>query len=557
MQRVQRVRLAIIGLMLAGIVSGAACRTPDDGAARSASPGHAAAGRDALLPVTLPGLEGAEPGLQERLRARHASLDALGEAVATSDTELAAAYGEVGKILLGAEFLSEAEPYFSNAQRLEPINPAWPYYLAHVHRLRNQPDQAIALFEQTLERQPDLVPALVWLGATLLDMGRAGDAVTTLRRAVSLSPKSVAARYWSGQAAMAGGDHARAVQELEAALALDPQAHPVHYPLAMAYRAAGNERRAADHLTEWKEGRITPDDPLMDQVTDVLQTAVGYEVRGTQALEAGRWREAAALFRRGLETSPRDPALHQNLGTALFLGGDAAAALAEFQEAVRLSPGYARAHFSLGVLMDANGRDAEAVQRYRDAVKYDPTLMNARFGLADALRRSGRLDEAVSEYEQILTADPGASQARFGLAMARVRLGRYRDARAALESAARTHPDQPGFTHALARVLAAAPDDSVRDGVRAWTIVQALEKRYGPSLALSETAAMTLAELGRFEEAVRLQRETVEAAAAQGRVDLAPTLRRNLALYEASRPCRQPWADDDPVHHPRPSFSPT
>ena len=26
-----------------------------------------------------------------------------------------------------------------------------------------------------------------------------------------------------------------------------------------------------------------------------------------------------------------------------------------------------------------------------------------------------------------------------------------------------------------------------------------------------------------------------------------------LALYEAGRPCRTPWASDDPVHHPQPS----
>lgn len=556
MQKVQGVRFTLIGLMLAAIAGSASCRKQDDRNPQSENGREVAAVRDGLLPVTLPALEGAEPALQERLRARHASLDALRKDARTSDRGLAAAYGEVGKLLLGAEFLAEAEPYFSNAQRLEPSNAAWPYYLAHVHRLRNQPDQAIAAFEQTLERQPDLVPALVWLGAAQLDVGRPEDAAARLRRAVSLAPTSVAARFWLGQAELAAGDHARAVEELEAALALDPKARPVHYPLAMAYRAAGNEQRATEHLAAWKEGRITPDDPLMEQITGLLQTAVGYEVRGTQALEAGNWREAAQLFREGLELAPRDAALHQNLGTALFLGGDAAGALAEFQEAVRLSPGYARAHFSLGVLMDASGRDAEAIQRYRDAVKHDPSLTNARFALADALRRTGQLDAALAEYAEILSADPGASQARFGSAMALVRLGRYRDARAALEAAAKAHPDQPGFTHALARLLAAAPDDGVRDGGRAWSIVQALEKQYGGSLALTETAAMTLAELGRFQDAVRLQRETIEAAAAQGRVDLAPTLRGNLSLYEASRPCRRPWADDDPVHRPRPSLPP-
>ena len=36
------------------------------------------------------------------------------------------------------------------------------------------------------------------------------------------------------------------------------------------------------------------------------------------------------------------------------------------------------------------------------------------------------------------------------------------------------HPDQPDVAHMLARLLAAAPDDRVRDGRRAMEIVQDL-----------------------------------------------------------------------------------
>jgi hypothetical protein len=120
-----------------------------------------------------------------------------------------------------------------------------------------------------------------------------------------------------------------------------------------------------------------------------------------------------------------------------------------------------------------------------------------------------------------------------------------------LEEATRTHPEQPGLVHALARILASAPDDAVRDGPRALTIVQSLEKVTAPSVALVETTAMALAENGRYAEAVVRQRQAIAMATQAQRPDLAKRLAENLRRYESATPSRTPWADDDPVHFPK------
>ena len=82
----------------------------------------------------------------------------------------------------------------------------------------------------------------------------------------------------------------------------------------------------------------------------------------------------------------------------------------------------------------------------------------------------------VSQYDEVLKIDPGISQARFGHVMALVRLKRYQEARDRLAEAIKVYPDQPGFAHAMARLLAAAPDDRVRDGKAALSIVEQLLK---------------------------------------------------------------------------------
>jgi len=71
-----------------------------------------------------------------------------------------------------------------------------------------------------------------------------------------------------------------------------------------------------------------------------------------------------------------------------------------------------------------------------------------------------------------------------------------------------------------------------------------------PTVSTAETMAMALAELGRFDEAAQWQHNAIGIASQSGRTGVAGRLAVNLRLYEARRPCRVPWADDDPIHHP-------
>ena len=221
---------------------------------------------------------------------------------------------------------------------------------------------------------------------------------------------------------------------------------------------------------------VPPADPLMQQVGGLLQNAAAAEVRGAEALGKRQWTEAIASLRKAIELAPDNAFTRLNLGTALYQTGDAAGALEQFKTAVRLSPGLAKAHYGIGIVTEAAGRDREAIDAFSAAVKNDPAYVEARLSLADALRRSGRMAESLPHYAEVIRVSPAVSQARFGYAMALVRLKRYQEARDRLADDLKTYPDQPGFAHALARLLAAAPDDRVRDGRRAMTLMQELLK---------------------------------------------------------------------------------
>jgi len=201
------------------------------------------------------------------------------------------------------------------------------------------------------------------------------------------------------------------------------------------------------------------------------------------------------------------------------------------------------------VLMESRGQDGEAIKAFNAAIASDASYVEPRFSLANALRRGGRAQDSLAQYAEVLRLDPAVSQASFGYAMGLVRLGRYQEAKSRFEAAMKTFPDQPGFAHALARLLAAAPDDGVRDGARAISLMNELLKSE-QTLPMAETMAMALAESGRFDDAVTWQESAIRSAAEGKREDLVRKLTTNLKLYQNRQPCRTPWTLDDPVHHP-------
>ncbi|MEP7305617.1 MAG: tetratricopeptide repeat protein [Acidobacteriota bacterium] len=498
------------------------------------------------LPVSLPDLSRAATPVKDQLGERYTSLTRKINGAATPSVELGNEYGETGKLLMAAEYRDAAEPFFLNAQALVPGDARWPYYLAHLYRLRNEPEKSAMCFERALRLRPDHVAALVWLGGLHLLQGRPEAAEPLFTKALSLQPRLAAGLLGMGRAALARRDYAPAVKYLEEALAQDRLATIIHYPLATAYRGLGEAEKAEAHLRQ--RGHVDPDlpDPLMAELNGSLRSAVTYERLGLDALDKKEWARAAEYFGKGVELAPDNPSLGHRLGTALFLNGDASGAMNQFENVVRRSPGFAKARYSLGVLLITSGRAHEAIEQLSAAVKDDPNYLEARLRLADALRRSGRLAESLSQYEEVSRIDPHVAEAQFGFAMTLVRLRRYQEARDRLVEGMRANPTQPAFARALARVLAAAPDDRVRDGRQALAMTDRLLKEQ-QTLDLGETMAMTLAELGHYEQAATLQREVMAAVRKAGREDVLRQLRVNLERYQRHEPCRSPLRPDDPV----------
>lgn len=532
-------------------------------------------GRPGLEAVPQPDLGRVEEAVRRQLEAKADEVAALADA---TPGERAEAWGELGRLYHAYDFLSAAESCYENARTLAPDDFRWPYYLGFLHQVRGELEPAAERFREALARRRDDLPALLRLGDVLIELDRPAQARPFFERALELDPSSAAAHHGLGKVAAREDDPAAAARHFERALELQPAATLVHYPLAQAYRALGEREKAEDHLARRGYAGPTFADPLVRQLDE---TAVGAGLRLTRAgvaLAEGRRDAAIEEYRQAVAADPSNVEARLALGTLLAQAGSDDEAKAHLSKAIELDPRHPRiaqahlrlgevlqrlgdpaaaehyaqamgaglaeprelaaAHLGLGNLLAARRDDEAAAGHYRAALETAPDLAEAHFNLAGVLGRLGRREDGMAHYRKVIELQPENVAARLYLAQDLAAAGRYGEALAVLEAARAALPESDVVAHTLARLLAACPDHSLRDGPRAVELaLGALEsRRERPPLEYAETVAMAFAEAGNFEEAVKWQREVIAAAERAGDSGAVEVLRRNLARYERGDP---------------------
>jgi tetratricopeptide (TPR) repeat protein len=479
-----------------------------------------------------------EPAVAAALEAARSELDAA-IASQAGDGEVARLAGRLGMLALAYDLGDLAEPPLEVAAARDAATARWPYYLGRARRIAGDPAGAIAALRHAIELDPEYRAARLELADVLAKAGDPTAAAEAAREALARRPDDAAALGALGRAELALGDPAHAVEHLEAALRLEPGATLLHHPLGLAYRALGREQDARRELALRGAGAAEVEDPLMDEVRALATGASALERRANHELASGDLRDAAASLHRVLDADPERLGARTNLAAVAMADGHLDAARAELDAALRADPNDSRALAALGALLARQGRDLEAVPRYEQALAIDPGDRDALYNLGNALRRTGRAEEAVARYRRVIELDPGHRQARFALAVTLTDLRRYGEAARLLEESHAALPEDREIANELARLLASAPVDGLRDGQRALELAQPLLAA-DASIFHAETVAMALAELGRFDEAARMEEAVLDAVRREGRADLATGVEADLERYRRREPQRLP-----------------
>ncbi len=143
-------------------------------------------------------------------------------------------------------------------------------------------DEAAALFDQVLARDPRSVPALVSLGQIRQNAGLLDAAKDLYLRALKIDRTIAGVHNNLGAVLVAQGDDAAAIPVFTAALWIEPGSLLFRYNLAGAFERAG---RAGDALTQY--------DAMLVREPGLMAALLG---RASALFALGRWDEAWAAY---------------------------------------------------------------------------------------------------------------------------------------------------------------------------------------------------------------------------------------------------------------------
>jgi len=169
------------------------------------------------------------------------------------------------------------------------------------------------------------------------------------------------------------------------------------------------------------------------------------------------WRDAEAVWRRGLAVDPDCAFCHGQAGALLGNRGDLDAAIAHFARVVELRPGNVRHRSNLGLALLKAGRPVEAAAQFEGILAEEPTDADTRIRLGLAFAEQGRLADASREFERASRGNPRHAGALTQLGMSLIELGRPAEAIPYLESAASLDPASAPARAALSRARSASP----------------------------------------------------------------------------------------------------
>lgn len=490
-----------------------------------------------LPPIHWPDVSKLEPEVRDQLTGVEKSLTAAINKPDTTDATLAESLGDAGKIYHAYSLTLPARECYLNAALLAPKDFRWPYLLAKIDQQDGRTDDAIRRFQEASALNPEYVAVELNLGNIYMETNVPAKAEASFKKALAREPVNAAALYGLGQLALSQRNYAEAVSDFEKALQQAPGANRIHYSLALAYRGAGDLTKAEAHLAQRGSVGIRVTDPLFDQLPDLIEGERLHLVRGRTALEAKRFADAAAEFRKAIAAKPDSVAAHLNLATTLVQMNELSAAITEFKTVLRLHPENATAHFNLAIVLATQNEHPAAIEELQALLKSNSEDLNARLFLAKELLNAGRGDEALTEFLRVAQADADNEEAVLQAATLLSQAKQYANALNLLEKSHTRNPQKTDTAATLAYLLSASPQNDLRAGARALPLAQEVFRTTGLPQH-GAIIALALAELGRCGEAADWQRKMITLAEQNQHADLAAKLKNDLKNYEAKASCR-------------------
>ncbi len=313
--------------------------------------------------------------------------------------------------------LNAAGEGFAATTKASPAFAEAHFNLGLVREEQGRFEEAIGSLQKALSLKPHLHGANLFLGVAYYRMNRFTPALAAVDKETATYPKDASAWMWLGVIQLARD------RPEEAAAALDQAAKFAPDNVDILYH------RGQAHLLISKNsyGKMFKTDPKSWRVHQVLAQANS---------EADRPLDAVAEYQAAIKLAPRQPGLHEELGSEYRNIGKIKEAEDAYLRELEIDPNNVLAKYKLGALSVEKGDAARGKDLIEAAIKERPGLLHSDYNLGRAEMLLGN-DATAAQLLERATSAPGSDpevvqQAWYQLGIIYRHLHRMEDAQKAM-----------------------------------------------------------------------------------------------------------------------------
>lgn len=281
-------------------------------------------------------------------------------------------------------------------------------------------NETLAAAQAALDADPTNAALHTELGMALFHLDRYGEALRAFQQALVINPDLAEAHNGVGRVHYHLGPPEAAIAAYTRAITIDPHYIPGYWGLGILYYAQLG--RYDDALAIFRRGlEANP------------QEGAFYEGIGHAHARAGRFEEAVTTFKMAARLDLANPSGDCNLAIVYLATGRYHEALAAMQRAIAIAPDHGWQHRVLGFVYDRLGDTTAALAASERAVALEPDDYEDRAGLARTYRVAGRGAEAAEQ--EAIGRRLAASADEYGRACLESVLGNQHEAVALLGAA--------------------------------------------------------------------------------------------------------------------------
>ena len=206
--------------------------------------------------------------------------------------------------------------------------------------------------------------------------------------------------------------------------------------------------------TTFASGETKPVTPVVPaaRVTTGVSTAETYET-GDAAYKAGKYRDAAELYKVHVGSKPTDANGFYMLGLSSWKAGDFAVSKDAFDKSIELNPAFAKSYFNEARLLLDMKRAPEALELIEKGHGIDSTSADGVRLKARAQSESGDIEGAMTTYRELLVRDDADTWGLNNLGVLWLDRGQFEDALGPLARAVQVKPTAPVFQNNFGMAL--------------------------------------------------------------------------------------------------------